>query len=289
MIPFLNCFFSTSNMNYIEWDINPAIEIGSLKIRYYSLCFMLAFLLGLFITKRVFAREKVPVEKADTLLIYMVVSTLLGARLGHVIFYDWAYYQRNLLEIFLPFRFNNGFTFTGFSGLASHGATIGITIGLYLYSKKKLKKPLLWIVDRMTLATALGGSLVRIGNLMNSEIVGSKTDVAWAFIFKLYKDDPSGPRHPAQLYEAITYLLIFGVMSALYWKTDAAKKPGLLFGIFLSLVFSFRFIVENFKENQVAFEQGMALNMGQILSIPFVLLGLFFIVRSFRSKTYEKA
>ena len=268
-------------MSYIEWDVNPAIEIGSIQIRYYSLCFMCAFLLGLIITKKVFAREKMPTEKADTLLIYMVISTLLGARLGHVIFYDWAYYQKNLLEIFLPFRFRNGFSFTGFSGLASHGATIGIIIGLYFYSRKVLKKPLLWILDRMTLAAAIGASFVRLGNLMNSEIVGSKTDVAWGFIFKRYISDPSSPRHPSQLYEAVAYLLIFGIVSLLYWKTESSKKPGLLLGVFLSLVFSFRFFVEQFKENQVDFETGMFLNMGQILSIPFILLGLFFIFKPF--------
>lgn len=266
-------------MNYIEWDIAPSLHIGSFELRYYSLLFMLAFLSGLAVTKKIYVREHIALEKLDKLLIYTVIATLLGARLGHVIFYDWAYYQKNLLEILLPFRFKGGISFTGFSGLASHGATIGILIGHYIYSKRYLNGKFLWLLDRFTIPASLGAVFVRFGNLMNSEIVGSPTDVPWAFIFMRYRDHL--PRHPAQIYEALGYLSLFIVLSLLYWKGGLAKKTGFLFGLFMTLLFSFRLFIEQFKENQVAFESSMTLNMGQWLSIPFILLGATLIIRSF--------
>ena len=214
----------------------------------------------------------------DKLWIYVAIATVIGARLGHCFFYDWAYYSQHPLEIVLPFQFNP-FKFTGFQGLASHGAAVGIIAGVWYYSRKVSKKSIFWILDRAVIPIALAGFFIRMGNLMNSEIIGKATNVPWAFQFVNASGiaDPSTPRHPAQLYEAVCYLLSFGILMYFYWRTRAKEHLGFLFGLFLILIFSARFFIEFIKEPQEPWEADMALNMGQWLSIPFVIVGLFMI------------
>ena len=203
------------------------------------------------------------------------VATVIGARLGHCIFYGWEYYSQHIIEIILPVRFEPEFRFTGYQGLASHGAAIGIIAGLWYYSRKVSHKSILWVLDRAVIPIALAGFFIRTGNLMNSEIVGQATAMPWGFRFiHSGMPDPETPRHPAQLYEALCYLATFFVLMRLYWRTNAKERQGYLFGVFLVLVFTARFIIEFVKEDQEAFEAAMTLNMGQLLSIPFVLVGL---------------
>jgi len=199
----------------------------------------------------------------------MIFGTVIGARLGHCLFYNPVYYLSNPIEIFKVWE----------GGLASHGAAIGILVAVYLFSKKKKKYPFLWIIDRIVIVVALAGTFIRLGNLFNSEIIGKPTDVSWAFIFTAIDDLP---RHPTQLYESIAYLIIFLILLFIYYKGFEKNRSGLLFGLFLVLVFTFRFFVEFLKENQSGFEAGMTLNMGQLLSIPFVLIGIIFIIKSFK-------
>jgi prolipoprotein diacylglyceryl transferase len=253
-------------LTFIEWNPSPEIFPGTwLPVRWYGLLFASGFFFGYLIMQRFFKHEKLPIKLLDQLATYMIVSTVIGARLGHVLFYEWDYYQNNLLEIF---KIWNG-------GLASHGAAIGILVALYLFSRKN-KKPYLWVVDRIVIVVALAGFFIRMGNLMNSEIFGIETTVPWAFIFVQIDNIP---RHPTQIYEGLSYLAIFGYLYWYYWKTDGKPRPGFIFGMFLILLFSARFFIEFVKVPQVGFEAGMALNMGQWLSIPFVLLGLFLVLK----------
>jgi len=262
----------------IDWNPAPEIfKIGSFAIRYYSLMFVIAFMLGLHLMKKIFIDDKIPLEKLDSLFIYVVVGTLIGARLGHFIFYDPQFLFEKPLEVFLPFRFSPKFEFTGFAGLASHGAAIGIIIALYIYSKKVLKKPLLYILDRVVVVSSIGGAFVRLGNLMNSEIIGKATNSSYGFVFKRLGED--FPRHPAQLYEAMSYVLIFAILWFVYWKTDKKQKFGYLFGLYFVLMWTARFVVEFFKEAQVDERADWALNTGQWLSIPLILIGLYLMLR----------
>jgi prolipoprotein diacylglyceryl transferase len=214
----------------------------------------------------IFRKEKRTENDLNDLIWYMILGTVLGARLGHCLFYNPVYYLSHPLEILMVWK----------GGLASHGAAIGILTALYLFVKKKKEYSYLWLMDRIVITVALGGFFIRMGNLFNSEILGKQTDVPWAFVFT-YVDNV--PRHPAQLYEAIAYLIIFISLLIYYFRTDAKFKEGMIFGMFLISVFTFRFLVEFIKEDQTYFEQGMVLNMGQLLSIPFILLGLFFVLR----------
>lgn len=214
----------------------------------------------------IFRKEKRTENDLNDLIWYMILGTVLGARLGHCLFYNPVYYLSHPLEILMVWK----------GGLASHGAAIGILTALYLFIKKKKEYSYLWLMDRIVITVALGGFFIRMGNLFNSEILGKQTDVPWAFVFT-YVDNV--PRHPAQLYEAIAYLIIFISLLIYYFRTDAKFKEGMIFGMFLISVFTFRFLVEFIKEDQTYFEQGMVLNMGQLLSIPFILLGLFFVLR----------
>ncbi len=255
-------------LGYIDWNVDPVLfNIGPLGIRYYSLFFALAFWLGFVIITKMFEREKLPEEWADKLFFYTIVGTVVGARLGHVVFYDWSYYSEHLVEIFKVWK----------GGLASHGAAIGIISILYLYHKKVSKKTFLWVLDRIVVVVALSGFFIRMGNLMNSEIVGAPCDpnLPWAFRFlRLHPNDALVPRHPSQIYEATFYLGVFILLSYLYWKKNFGQKDGALFGLFMLLVFGFRMIIETIKADQEEFEADMILNMGQLLSIPFVILGL---------------
>ena len=262
---------------FINWDISPEIfNLGGISIRYYGLLFAVAFILGYKVEEKMFKSEGLPMAWLDKLWLYVAIATIVGARLGHCIFYDWAYYSQHPLEMILPVRFSPEFKFTGYQGLASHGAAIGIIAGLWYYSRKVSKKSIFWILDRAVIPIALAGFFIRTGNLMNSEIVGLPTNMPWGFrIMNSDLPNPELPRHPAQLYEAICYLFSFFVLMYLYWRTNVKKKMGFIFGAFLILIFSARFIIEFVKEVQEPWEAGMALNMGQILSIPFILAGIF--------------
>lgn len=266
------------NLLAITWDPSLGLDLGFFVIRYYSLMFVIAFAIGFQIMKRIFIAEKIELEKLDKLLMYVVFATILGARLGHVFFYDWAYFSQHPEEILLPFKFQPTFKFTGFAGLASHGAAIGIIASLWYFSKHILKKPLLYLLDRVSLTIASGGVFVRLGNLMNSEIIGHPTHSDYGFIFKALGED--FPRHPTQLYESFGYLIVFLIIFYMFWKTKAKEKLGLIFGVFFTLLWSVRFIVEFFKEAQVDDRATWALNTGQLLSIPLIIIGIYFIVKA---------
>ena len=260
-------------LGFIEWSISPEIfHLGPVSVRWYGFLFAMAFVAGYFIMTWVFNKEGRPRTDLEQLSVYMIFGTVIGARLGHCLFYNPEYYLSNPIEIFKVWE----------GGLASHGAAIGILTAIYLFSKKKKNYPMLWTLDRVVIVVALAGTFIRLGNLFNSEIIGKPTDVSWAFIFTAVDDLP---RHPAQLYESIAYLIVFIILLFIYYKGFEKNRSGLLFGIFLVLVFTFRFFVEFVKENQSGFEAGMALNMGQLLSIPFVLAGIIFIGKSFKHKT----
>jgi len=266
-------------MIYLSIDWNPNIElfkIGSFAVRYYSLMFVIAFLLGLQIMKMIYKKDNISLEKLDSLFIYAVISILLGARLGHFLFYDPKFLFEHPLEVLLPVKFNP-FQFTGYQGLASHGAAIGVIIAMYYYGKKVIHKPILWILDRVVIPVASGAIFVRIGNLMNSEIIGKPTNSDFGFVFKQLGED--FPRHPTQLYEAFGYLITFLVLWFVYWKTDKKEKLGYLFGVFMVLLWVVRFIVEFFKEAQVDNRATWDLNTGQLLSIPLILVGVYFMYR----------
>lgn len=273
-------------MLQIYWNVDPEIfRIGGFSLRYYSLLFALAFIISYYLLAVIFKKENVSEKLLQKLLVYVVVGTIIGARLGHTLFYEFGYYKNHLLEIILPFRIHNGqFEFTGYQGLASHGGAIGILIALVLYSKRS-HLSFLWVLDRLVIVTALSGFFIRVGNLFNSEIIGKPANVAWAFIFERVD---SVPRHPAQLYEAVAYLLIFFTLGTLYRAKGLQLKKGFLSGLFLVLVFSARFIIEFFKENQEAFESALPINMGQILSIPFVIAGLYLIFKKEKNHIARK-
>jgi prolipoprotein diacylglyceryl transferase len=299
-----------TNFLSIIWNPAEGIDLGFFMIRYYSLMFVVAFGLGWYIMKHIFDREHEPIEKLDSMFIWTVLATLLGARLGHVFFYDWEYYRNHLSEILLPFRFSPDFEFTGFQGLASHGAAIAIIITMYFFSKNVMKRPILWVLDRVVIPVASGAIFVRLGNFFNSEIVGHKTDSVFGVKFvrdhfsaedamnatqiistnEAYDAIAYNPKfsmllqqvpakHPAQLYEAVGYIIVFAILFYMYWKTDARERQGLLFGVFLVMLWTVRFIVEFVKESQGGFENALGLlSTGQWLSIPFILVGFYFIL-----------
>jgi len=263
----------------INWNPSPILfELGPIAIRYYSLMFVIAFLLGIFLSKKIYKNDGVSVELVDSLFIYTAIATLLGARLGEVFFYSWDYYQDHILEIILPVKFNP-FRFTGFRGLASHGAAVGIIFAMYLYQRKVIpQKSLLWVLDRVTIPVAVAGFFIRMGNLMNSEIIGKYTRTDFGLIFQRLGD--TDPRHPTQIYEAFGYLLVFVILWFIYWKTEKRKQEGYLFGVFMVLLWAVRFIIEFFKEAQIDTRADWGLNTGQLLSIPLILVGFYFIFKS---------
>ncbi len=257
---------------YITWDVDPEIfQIGNFAIRWYGLFFALSFYLGYVIFTKFFKLENVKAELLDKLVIYMFFGTVIGARLGHCFFYEPDYYLGNPMEILKIWK----------GGLASHGAAIGIIISLYLFTRKT-KKNMLWILDRIAVVVALAGFFIRAGNLMNSEIYGVETTLPWGFIF--VRNGETAPKHPTQIYEALSYLLIFFLLLWLYFKNKGKFFGGLLIGLFMVLVFTARFFIEFIKEEQVDFEKDMALNMGQWLSIPFILIGIGLLVYAFKKK-----
>jgi len=264
----------------IDWAPSETLfKIGSFGIHYYSLMFIIAFGLGYYLMKKIFDEEKISLEYLESLFIYMVLSILLGARLGDVFFYSWDYYQDHLLEILLPIRDTpNGYTFTGFRGLASHGAVIGSLLGLYLYKRKFKGRSLFWLLDRVTIPVAVGASFVRLGNFFNSEIVGKYSNSNFGVVF--LNRGENLPRHPAQLYEAVGYLILFFILRQVY-RTEKKKQEGYLIGLFFIGMFTIRFLIEFIKESQGGFEEILGLlSTGQWLSIPFVLFGILLMYRS---------
>lgn len=270
----------------IVWDPSKGIDLGFFMIRYYSMMYLVAFVLGWYIMKKFFKNENISEEKLDPLFIYAVLGTLIGARLGHVFFYQTELLWEDPLSVFLPFSFKNGFEFTGFQGLASHGAAIGIITAMYFYSKKHLKKNILFILDRIVIPVAIGGVFIRIGNFINSEIIGKPTNSDYGVIFKQLGE--TFPRHPAQLYEAGCYIIVFIILWFVYWKTDKKEKTGFIFGLFLVMLWTVRLLIEVVKEAQVVGRDAWALNTGQLLSIPFILLGFYFILRPKKTTPIDK-
>jgi len=269
---------------FIRWNVDPEIfNLGFWGLRYYSLLFVAGIVLGYIFMKKIFEKEKLSQELLDKLAIYVFFGTVLGARLGHCIFYEWDYYQNHILEMILPWRGTIGkdFEFVGYQGLASHGGAIGIVIALLIFSRLN-KINFIRIMDYMGVVVPLAGACIRFGNLFNSEIYGVETNLPWGFIFELRHE--TVPKHPTQLYEAFAYLAIFGILYTLYLKKRDVLPRGFIFGWFLIMLFSARFFIEFIKEVQVDFESTMTLNMGQWLSIPFVLAGIALVIWS-KSKT----
>ena len=255
-------------LDYITWAANPEIFSGFVTIRWYGLMFAIGFLIGYELVAKMFKHEGAPERWLGILLIYVVVATIVGARLGHVFFYEWDMYKHNPISILYVWH----------GGLASHGGTIGVILCVIGFNRYTAHKPPLWTFDRLTIAIALVGCLIRLGNLMNSEIFGHATDLPWGFMFirsaewrHIYMGQAC---HPTQIYEALCYFALFGLLMWMYWKKNAEERPGLIFGVFLIGIFLPRFLIEFIKNPQVEFEQTMTLNMGQLLSVPFILLGV---------------
>jgi prolipoprotein diacylglyceryl transferase len=270
----------------LNWDVDPVIFwiTDAFPLKYYGAFFAVGLLLGFYIVRNIYKKENVSLESLDSLLIYVIVGTVLGARLGHCFFYEPSYFIQHPIEILLPIqKIKGSYEFVGFQGLASHGGTIGVLIAILVYCKKH-KVQLLWILDRMAVAVPITAAFIRFGNFMNSEIYGKPTNGNWGVVFQ--RDDLI-PRHPTQLYEAISYLFIFGFLFFMFRSEKIKERKGLIFGFFLILLFLARFIIEFFKENQEVFENNMPINMGQILSIPFILIGLTLIIwKSKQKKEY---
>jgi len=262
------------SLAYITWNPSPEIfSIGSFSIRWYGLLFAMGFFLSYIVLYHVFKKENIAGKLLDRLAIYVFLATVIGARLGHVFFYQWDYYRENLGEIFMVWK----------GGLASHGAGIAIIIALIIYIRQ-YKVNMWWLFDRAAMVIPIAAAFVRFGNLMNSEIYGITTAVPWGFVFVHDPDAGNVPRHPTQLYEAFSYLLISLVFYIIWRKNKAVVRPGMFVGIFLVAMFTARFLIEFLKTDQVPFEKGMVLDMGQLLSIPFILLGAFFLFWSYRKK-----
>ena len=264
---------------FINWHVNPVLlQLGSLEIRWYSLLFVSGFILGWFIFKWFFKREGISENLLDSLLYTLLIATIVGARLGHCLFYQPDYYLgswQGFLEIFMPWK----------GGLASHGGAIALLLAMWWYARHYGRKnhfDYLWIMDHLCIAVAFAGCFIRLGNLFNSEIYGDVTSLPWGFIFELRGE--TEPKHPTQLYEALSYLILGLSLLGLYWKKLDRLPRGFFFGTFLIGCFGMRFLIEFIKEPQVGFEESMALNMGQILSIPFVLAGICMLIYAYKKK-----
>lgn len=296
------------------WNPSEGIDLGFFLLRFYSLSWVLAFGLGWYVMKPIFSRENESDEALDKLFIYTLVATMLGARLGHVIFYQPELFSEDPWSVLLPISTKPSIHFTGFAGLASHGAAIAIILTMLYIQKRVIKRSFLWILDRIVIPVSLGAIFIRLGNFFNSEIVGTKTDSAFGIQFLRDKYSPTEamqithigdkneaynaiasnpqfseflvavtPKHPAQLYEAISYVFVFAILMFLYWKTEARNKAGYLFGLFLILLWSIRFVVEFVKESQGGFEEYPifnSLSTGQWLSIPFIIIGFYFVIKA---------
>ena len=261
---------------FVRWDVHPTLfTFGTVEIRYYGLMWALALGISAYIFSNLIKREGYSDKMFDSIFWYGVLSTIIGARLGHCLFYDPGYYLTHPIEILYIHQ----------GGLASHGAAIGLLVGLWLFSRKN-RMPYMWSLDRIAIAVCIAGALVRIGNLMNSEIYGEATSLPWGFVF--VRAGETVPMHPTQLYEALAYLILFVVLCWMYYRKDIARRrPGVMFGIFLIVLFGFRFFVEFIKNPQEEFERGMLLDMGQWLSVPFVILGVVILYRALKKPAKE--
>ncbi len=266
-------------LDYIVWTVDPILfSLGPISVRWYGLMWALGFLVGFWIISKVYQREGIPEEQTEKVFIYMLVGTVIGARLGHCFFYDFSYYAKHPLEVLCVWQ----------GGLSSHGGACGILLSLWIFSRKVVKKSFIWVMDRIVLPVAICGACIRFGNLMNHEIYGHPTDLPWAFEFitNIHRwqmgAEPifSAPSHPTQIYESLYCLVTFAVVMFLYWKTNAREFEGFIFGVFLIMVFLTRFLLEFIKNNQEAFEDGMLLNMGQILSLPLIIWGAYLLWKS---------
>ncbi len=271
-------------LDFITWTANPNLFSGAVTIRWYGLMFAIGFLVGYEMVSRIFRHEGTPEKWVGSLFIFVVVATVVGARLGHVFFYAWDYYSQHPAEIFRVWE----------GGLASHGGTLGILIAVWLYSRWVTHRGMLWTLDRLVVPVGLVAALIRVGNLMNHEIYGAATSLPWGFRFV---DNVNAwmqgaapvftvPSHPTQLYEALCYLVVFAVCVWLYWRRHANERPGLIFGIFMLGIFIPRFFIEFVKNVQEPWEEAMrasiGLDQGQLLSIPFIVLGAWLVVRALR-------
>lgn len=259
-------------LDFITWAVRPEIITSPVTVRWYGLFFAIGFIVGYKIVEKIFKHEGAPESWLGILLLWVVGGTIIGARLGHVFFYEWDIYSQNPISILYVWQ----------GGLASHGGTIGIILAVILFSIITTKRNPIWTFDRLVIPIALVGGLIRLGNLMNSEIYGHETTLPWGFKFvnsrewhELYNGVAC---HPTQIYEALCYFALFGLLMWMYWKKNAEERPGLIFGVFFLGIFIPRFLIEFIKNNQVAFESDMTLNMGQWLSVPFILAGLFLVV-----------
>ena len=264
--------------DFIIWNVRPTVFESSEIPRWYGICWAVGIGLSMLIMRHIYKTEKRSLGEIDRLTIYLIVGTILGARLGHILFYDPVYYWQNPMEI-LPISFSPTFHITGLAGLASHGGAIGLIIAILLYSRKSGTN-FFWLIDRIAIIAALSGAFIRFGNLMNSEMIGVPTSVPWAFIFTRVD---SIPRHPAQLYESIYCFILFIITYQLWSKKRAQIPNGLIFSIFITILFSLRFVDEFFKINQEFFEDQLLINMGQILSIPFIIAGVIMSIISLRN------
>jgi len=260
-------------LNYITWNVERELVhiYGPFGIRWYSLFFLAGILLGNYIMQRIAKAEGKPVQRLDDLLFYIIIGTIVGARLGHCLFYSPTFYLQNPLEILKVWK----------GGLASHGGFLGVILAVIYFSYKQKDMSLWWTADRIGIVAIIAGGFIRMGNLFNSEIIGRVTNVPWAFIF--IKED-NLPRHPTQIYESFGYISIGILLYVLYKYWNRKPLPGRIFGLALSLGFGFRFLIEPLKENQEAFEDGLLINMGQILSIPFILIGLYLVIGFYQKK-----
>lgn len=261
-------------LQYILWDPESiAFSLFGYGVRWYSICWALALLCGYLTVQKLYQKQSLDEKLFEPLFLYCFIGIIAGARLGHCLFYEPGYFLAHPIEMFLPIRDipGRGWVFTGYTGLASHGGTLGLSIALLLYARKTHIN-ILRVLDNIAIATPIAAFFIRMGNLMNSEIIGRPTEVPWAFIFQQVDMQP---RHPGQLYEALCYFVFFGILAFLYHKNPKKVGTGFFFGLCLSLIFTARFFIEFTKDIQVDFENSMLINMGQLLSIPFIIIGIY--------------
>jgi phosphatidylglycerol:prolipoprotein diacylglycerol transferase len=275
---------ATGSISFILWHVNPNVFPNLAIPKWYGLCWAAGIFLAHQVMIYIYNKEKKSLNQLDILATYMIIGTLLGARFGHIIFYDPMYYWHHPIEI-LPIRLSPNVAFTGLAGLASHGGGVGIFLSILLYCRK-YKENYLKTLDRVTIAVALTGAFIRFGNLLNSEMIGIPTHVPWAFIFT---STDNIPRHPAQLYESVFCFFLFIFLFSIWKRKGDKVRDGFLLGVFLTMLFSFRFFDEFLKINQESFENDLLINMGQILSIPFIVVGIVLIFRSCTFQTPDPA
>jgi len=276
-------------LDFITWNVDPVLlHVGPLTIRWYGLLWAVGIWFALLIVQRLFKHEKLPEAWLDKLFLYTVVGAILGARLGHCFFYEWQLLKEPVTILGITFEYGNQYLshpwellYIWRGGLASHGGAIGILIAMYFYNKNVSKKGYVWIFDRLVIGVAICGACIRLGNLMNSEIYGSVTSLPWGFIF--VRTGETQPMHPTQIYEMLYCLITFALLWWMYWKKEAYKQNGLIFGVFLIGIFGSRFVLEFIKNNQEIFESNLSLNMGQILSLPFIIWGILLIAKSYKT------